>query len=144
MQHAFMAKFLIPYYLEREGKTPGGHILITASAAGLLTQIGSPTYAVTKRSAVAMAEWLSITYGSRGVGVSCLCPQAVDTAMTRSMGGPGVAGVNGMISAETCALDTLKAQRAGKFLVLPHKEVETYIKRKADDYDRWLNGMRRL
>jgi NAD(P)-dependent dehydrogenase (short-subunit alcohol dehydrogenase family) len=104
MQSAFMAKFLIPYYLERNG----GHILITASAAGLLTQIGSPTYAVTKRAAVAMAEWLSITYGSRGVGVSCMCPQAVDTEMTRSMGGPGVAGVNGMISAEQCALDTLK------------------------------------
>ena len=83
MQHAFMAKFLIPYYLERKGRAPGGHILITASAAGLLTQIGSPTYAVTKRAAVAMAEWLSITYGSRGVGVSCLCPQAVDTPMTQ-------------------------------------------------------------
>lgn len=142
LQHAWVAKHLIPRYIGRVGQDQGGHILITASAAGLLTQIGSATYAATKSAAVAMAEWLAVTYSSRGVGVSCLCPQAVDTPMTQY--GPGVAGVDGMMQPDEVAQITVEAQRQGKFLVLPHKEVAVYIKRKAGDVDRWLSGMVRL
>ena len=120
----------------------GGYLLNTSSAAGLLSQIGSVTYAVTKHAAVALAEWLSITYGDRGIKVSVLCPQAVRTAMTAN--GPGVAGVDGMIEPEAAVEAVVETLREERFLVLPHPEVAEYIKRKTSDYDRWLTGMRRL
>ena len=138
MSHVWAAKHLVPRMIARGG----GYLLNTASAAGLLSQIGSATYAVTKHAAVALAEWLSITYGDQGIKVSVLCPQAVRTAMTAR--GPGVAGVDGMIEPEdavTAVVETLLEER---FFVLPHPEVAEYMQRKTADYDRWLKGMRRL
>ena len=120
----------------------GGYLLNTASAAGLLSQIGSVTYAVTKHAAVALAEWIAITHGRDGIKVSVLCPQAVRTPMTA--GGPGVAGVDGMLEPEAVAEEVVATLREERFLVLPHKEVGEYIKRKTSDYDRWLTGMQRL
>ena len=140
MAHVFAARAVLPHMLAR-GE---GYLLNTASAAGLLSQIGSAPYAVTKHAAVGFAEWLSITYGDRGIKVSVLCPQAVRTQMTAGTGNGGVAGVDGMLEPEQLAqtvIDTLAQER---FLVLPHPEVLTYIQRKTADYDRWLTGMRRL
>lgn len=138
MAHVWAARALVPRMLERGG----GYLLNTSSAAGLLSQIGSVTYAVTKHAAVALAEWLSITYGDRGIKVSVLCPQAVRTAMTAA--GPGVAGVDGMLEPEEAVEAVVATLREERFLVLPHPEVAEYIKRKTSDYDRWLTGMRRL
>jgi NAD(P)-dependent dehydrogenase (short-subunit alcohol dehydrogenase family) len=138
MSHVYAAKHLVP----RMASRGGGYLLNTASAAGLLSQIGSVTYAVTKHAAVALAEWIAITHGRDGIKVSVLCPQAVRTAMTA--GGPGVAGVDGMIEPEQAVDAVIEALRDETFLVLPHPEVAEYIKRKTSDYDRWLHGMRRL
>ena len=136
--HVWVARHLVPKMIARGG----GYLLNTASAAGLLTQIGSVTYAVTKHAAVALAEWISITHGRDGIKVSVLCPQAVRTPMTA--GGPGVAAVDGMVEPEQVADAVIEALREERFLVLPHPEVAEYIRRKATDYDRWLHGMRRL
>ena len=136
--HVWVARHLVPKMIARGG----GYLLNTASAAGLLTQIGSVTYAVTKHAAVALAEWISITHGRDGIKVSVLCPQAVRTPMTA--GGPGVAAVDGMIEPEQVADAVIEALREERFLVLPHPEVAEYIRRKTTDYDRWLHGMRRL
>ena len=138
MAHIFAAKYVIPQML----KQGGGYLMNTASAAGLLTQLGAAGYSVTKAAAVSFAEWIKITYGSRGIGVSCLCPQAVRTAMTAA--GPGVAGVDGMIEPEVAAEDVLDAIRNERFLVTPHEEVLEYVKRKGSDRDRWIYGMQRL
>lgn len=138
MAHVWAARHLVPRMIARGG----GYLMSTASAAGLLTQIGSVTYAVTKHAAVALAEWLSITHGREGIKVSVLCPQAVRTAMTAD--GPGVAAVDGMIEPEQVADTVVEALREERFLILPHPEVAEYIRRKASDYDRWLHGMRRL
>jgi len=138
MSHIHAAKHVLPQMLER-GE---GYLVNTASAAGLLTQIGAAGYAVTKNAAVSFAEWIKITYGEKGIGVSCLCPQAVRTAMTA--GGPGVAGVDGMLEPDVVAQDVLDAIKEEKFLILPHKEVAEYVKRKGNDRDRWILGMQRL
>ncbi|MEM6709147.1 MAG: SDR family oxidoreductase [Pseudomonadota bacterium] len=138
MAHVYAARHLIPRMKARGG----GYLLNTASAAGLLSQIGSVTYAVTKHAAVALAEWIAITHGRDGIKVSVLCPQAVRTPMTA--GGPGVAAVDGMIEADDVAEEVIQTLRDERFLVLPHKEVAEYIKRKTSDYDRWLIGMQRL
>ena len=138
MSHVWAARHLVPRMIARGG----GYLLNTASAAGLLSQIGSATYAVTKHAAVALAEWLSITYGNQGIKVSVLCPQAVRTAMTAD--GPGVAGVDGMIEPDAAVDAVVETLREERFLVLPHPEVAEYMQRKTADYDRWLKGMRRL
>lgn len=138
MAHVYAGRAVIPRMIARGG----GYFVITASAAGLLSQIGSSPYSVTKHAAVGLAENIAITYGDQGIKVSALCPQAVETKMT-SQGG-GVAAVDGMINADKVAEDTLRAMEEEKFLVLPHPEVATYMQRKASDYDRWLKGMRRL
>lgn len=140
MAHVNAANALLPSMLER-GK---GYLLNTCSAAGLLSQIGSAPYAVTKHAAVAFAEWLSITYGNRGVRVSVLCPQAVRTNMTAGTENGGVAGVDGMIEPEELAEVTIAGLRKEAFLILPHEIVRTYYRRKGEDIDRWLAGMRRL
>ncbi|HXS45301.1 MAG TPA: SDR family NAD(P)-dependent oxidoreductase, partial [Solirubrobacteraceae bacterium] len=144
LAHVHAARAVLPGWLERGG----GHFLATASAAGLLTQVGSAPYAVTKHAAVAFAEWLAVTYGDRGIGVSCLCPMWVDTAMLGSMGDEGgrlvSAQAGAILAPEQVAADALAAIRDGRFLVLPHPEVLEFFRRKADDYDRWLAGMRRL
>jgi len=140
MAHVYAARAVLPSMLERKQ----GHLLQTASAAGLLTQIGSAPYAVTKHASVALAEWLAIEYADRGIGVSVLCPQAVRTAMTEGLAGGGVAGVDGMLEADAVAEFTLAGLEAGDFWILPHPEVRGYVERKATDIDRWLTGMRRL
>lgn len=138
MAHVWAARHLVGPMLLRGG----GYLASTASAAGLLTQIGSAPYAVTKHAAVAFAEWLSVTYGDRGLKVSVLCPQAVRTAMTA--GGPGVAGVDGMLEPDEVADVVVEGLAAERFLILPHPRVAEYMRRKATDIDRWLAGMRRL
>lgn len=139
MAHVYGARAALPGMLERGD----GYIINTASAAGLLSQIGSAPYAVTKHAAVGFAEWLSITYGDRGIKVSVLCPQAVRTAMTAG-NERGVASINGMMEPEELCDAVMKSLEKETFLILPHTEVLTYMRRKTDDYDRWLKGMRRL
>jgi NAD(P)-dependent dehydrogenase (short-subunit alcohol dehydrogenase family) len=138
--HIKAARFLVPRMLDRGG----GYLLQTASAAGLLTQLGSAPYAVTKHAAVAFAEFLAITYGDRGLKVSVLAPQAVRTAMTAGVPGGGVAGVDGMLEPDEVAGVVVEGLDDERFLILPHPQVLEYLRRKADDYDRWIAGMRRL
>jgi short-subunit dehydrogenase len=122
-----------------------GYLLNTASAAGLLTNIANAPYSVTKHAAVGLAEWMAITYGDQGIKVSCLCPQGVRTNMTAS-DDPSVAAVlsQGSIEPEEVAEAVVEGLRREEFLILPHPEALTYFQRKANDYDRWLAGMRRL
>jgi NAD(P)-dependent dehydrogenase (short-subunit alcohol dehydrogenase family) len=140
--HVYAARHLIPQWLERGA----GYFLATASAAGLLTQIGSAPYAVTKHAAVAFAEWLSITYGDRGIRVSCLCPMGVRTPMTAGddLATAIVATAGAMLEPEDVASAVVEGLRDERFLVLPHPEVMTFVQRKAADHERWLAGMRRL
>jgi NAD(P)-dependent dehydrogenase (short-subunit alcohol dehydrogenase family) len=139
MAHVWAARHLVP----RMAARGGGYLLNTASAAGLLSQIGSAPYAVTKHAAVGLAEWLAITHGDQGIKVSVLCPQAVRTAMTA--GNPdGVASIDGMIEPEAVAEACVRAIENEDFLVLPHPEVLTYMRNKTGDYNRWIGGMRKL
>jgi len=147
--HVAAARVLLPGWLER-GE---GYFVSTASAAGLLTQIGSAPYAVTKHAAVAFAEWLSVTYGDRGVRVSCLCPMGVNTALMHAGDGRGgaeeaasrvVQMAGQVLEPEQVADVVLEALRAETFLILPHPEVLEFFRRKGGDYDRWIAGMRRL
>jgi NAD(P)-dependent dehydrogenase (short-subunit alcohol dehydrogenase family) len=140
MAHVWAARRLVPDMISRGG----GTFVITASAAGLLTQIGSAPYSVSKHAAVAFGEWLSITHGDQGIAVTVLCPQAVATAMTAGIPGGGVAGVDGMLSADDVAEAAVDGMLAGRFYVLPHPEVATYAQRRVADPERWLAGMRRL
>ena len=140
MAHVYAARVLVPRMIERGG----GYLLQTASAAGLLTQLGSAPYSVTKHAALAFAEWLAITHGDQGLKVSVLAPQAVRTAMTAGVVDGGVAGVDGMLEPEAVADAVVAGLDAESFLILPHPEVLEYFRRKASDYERWLNGMRRL
>ena len=140
LAHVFAARAVIPGMIKRGG----GAIMITASAAGLLSQIGSLPYSVTKHAAVGLAENLSITYGDQGIQVFALCPQAVESEMTRQHEGGGVAGVDGLMKPEQLADAVMESFAADEFLILPHKEVKTYMQRKTADYTRWLQGMRRL
>jgi NAD(P)-dependent dehydrogenase (short-subunit alcohol dehydrogenase family) len=140
MAHVYAARVMVPRLIERGG----GHLLQTASAAGLLTQIGSAPYSVTKHAALAFAEWLAITYGDRGVKVSVIAPQAVRTAMTMGIENGGVAGVDGMLEPDSVADAVVRGLAAETFLILPHPQVLEYFRRKASDYDRWIAGMQRL
>ena len=141
MAHIYAARHVLPGMLAR-GE---GYILATASAAGLLAQIGSAPYSVTKHAAVAFAEWLAITHGDSGIKVSCLCPQGVNTDLLRSStGGPGDFLRANALEPSDVAAAVVKALDEERFLVLPHPEVAEYFSRKATDYDRWLRGMRRL
>ena len=141
MAHVYAARAVLPGMLAR-GE---GYILATASAAGLLTQIGSAPYSVTKHAAVAFAEWLSITHGEAGIKVSCLCPQGVNTdLLRRSAGGPGEFLRAGALEPADVAEAVINGLDEERFLILPHPEVAEYFSRKATDYDRWLRGMRRL
>ncbi|NLV56627.1 MAG: SDR family oxidoreductase [Acidimicrobiales bacterium] len=143
MAHVLAARAVVPGMVERGG----GIFLTTASAAGLLAQIGDAGYSVTKHAAVSFAEWLSITYGDRGLQVACLCPQGVNTAMLQSvMGGAATATVKaqGVIEPTDVADAVIDALADRRFLVLPHPEVAEYMQRRASDPDRWLAGMRKL
>jgi NAD(P)-dependent dehydrogenase (short-subunit alcohol dehydrogenase family) len=147
LAHVRAARLLLPGWLERGS----GYFVATASAAGLLSQIGAAPYSVTKHAAVAFAEWLSITYGDLGVGVSCLCPMGVNTDMLNeglesaaALGANVVAAAGTILEPEDVAARVLEAVAAETFLVLPHPEVLGFFQHKTTDYDRWLRGMRRL
>ncbi len=143
MSHVWATRAVLPGMLDR-GE---GYLLHTASAAGLLTNIGAAPYSVTKHAVVALAEWLAITHGDHGLRVSCLCPQFVKTNMLAEFmdvpGGRALVGDQALEPADVAAA-VVAAMREERFLILPHPEVAEYFRRKADDYDRWLAGMRRL
>jgi NAD(P)-dependent dehydrogenase (short-subunit alcohol dehydrogenase family) len=138
MAHLYAARAVLPSMLER-GE---GYLLNTASAAGLLAAMGSGPYSVTKAAAVKLAEFLAITHGDDGIKVSVLCPQGVNTAMAPKRLGDGQ--TDGIIEPEQLAIAVVNSVREERFHVLPHPEVEDYVRRKGDDIDRWLHGMRRL
>ncbi|MCC6212344.1 MAG: SDR family oxidoreductase [Burkholderiales bacterium] len=141
MAHVLAARAVVPVML----KQGGGTIVATASAAGLLMQVDSATYTVSKHAAVAFAEWLSVAYGERGIRVSCLCPQGVRTPMLLGPTGERKSFLRaGAVSAEEVAGKVMEAIEAERFLILPHAEVAEHERRKAADRDRWLAGMRRL
>ena len=141
MAHIYSARAVLPGMLARGA----GYLLHTASAAGLLTQVGGAPYAVTKHAAVAFAEWLSITHGDAGIKVSCLCPQGVRTQMLLGPDGDRESFLKeGAVEPEDVAEAVIAGLAEERFLILPHPEVAEYFRRKADDYDRWLRGMRRL
>ena len=139
MAHVYAARALAPAMAAR-GE---GYLVLTASAAGVLSHPDSATYAVTKHATVAFAEYLSIAYGDQGVCVSVLCPQAVRTAMTRGRE-DSIASIDGMIEPEEAADCVVESMAQERFLTLPHPQVLDYMRRKTADYDRWLAGMRRL
>lgn len=140
--HVSAVRALLPGWLERGD----GYFLATASAAGLLTQIGSAPYAVTKHAAVAFAEWLSITYGERGIRASVLCPMGVQTPLLEDSGAAGeiVRAAGAVLDPEAVAAVVVEALGDERFLILPHPEVLDFFRRKGSDYDRWLGGMRGL
>jgi NAD(P)-dependent dehydrogenase (short-subunit alcohol dehydrogenase family) len=147
--HIRAAKLLVPEWVSRGT----GYFVGVASAAGLLTQVGAAGYSVTKHAAVGFAEWLSITYGDKGVGVSCVCPMGVETPLltditespdpTARMAAAAVRNAGEVIGPDRVAELTVEAVRAGTFLVLPHPVVLDMYRQKGTDYDRWLAGMRR-
>lgn len=140
MAHVYSARAVIPGMLNRGS----GYLLHTASAAGLLTEMGSAAYAVSKHAAVAFAEWLSITYGDRGLRVSCLCPQGVWTDMIAGDGPVAKNLQQNALEPATVADMVVDSLDKEEFLILPHSEVRKFFQHKASDYDRWLRGMRRL
>jgi NAD(P)-dependent dehydrogenase (short-subunit alcohol dehydrogenase family) len=141
MSHVRAARLLVPRWLE----SGGGRFVVTASAAGLLTMVGAAPYSVTKHAAVGFAEWLSVTYGDRGVVVQAICPQGVQTAMLEQAG-----PLQELLSRDSALAPSDVAQAwvdslaDDRFLVLPHPEVAGYYAARATDTDRWLAGMRRL
>ena len=139
MAHVYAARAVLPGMIKRES----GYLINTSSAAGLLTHIDSATYSTTKHAAIGFAEYLSINYGSKGIKVSVLCPQAVKTAMTLGRE-DSVASVDGMLEPDFLAEVVLQSVYNEEFLILPHPEVLTYMQRKTSDYERWLGGMRRF
>ena len=138
MAHVYAARALLPGMIER-GR---GYLMNTASAAGLLAALGSGPYTVTKAAAVKLAEFLAITHGDDGIAVSVLCPQGVNTAMAPRSLGDGQ--TDGIIEPSALADTVVDAMREERFHVLPHPEVEEYVRRKGDNIDRWLHGMQRL
>ena len=138
MSHLYAARAVLPSMIERGD----GYLLNTASAAGLLAAIGSGPYTVTKAAAVKLAEHLSITHADDGIKVSVLCPQGVNTAMAPRSLGDGQ--TDGIIEADDLATIVVQGLRDERFHILPHPEVESYVRRKGDNIDRWLSGMQRL
>ena len=143
MAHVYAARAALPAMIDR-GE---GYLLNTASAAGLLTNLGTAPYSVTKHAAVGLAEWLAITHGDQGIKVSCLCPQGVDTDLLRA-GASDTSGATvlaqGVLQPADVAEAVVAGLRAETFLILPHPEVQEYFQRKAADHDRWIGGMQRL
>jgi NAD(P)-dependent dehydrogenase (short-subunit alcohol dehydrogenase family) len=139
--HLLAARHVLPRMVDRGH----GHLLITASAAGLLTELDTAPYPVTKHASVALAEWLAIRHGDDGVGVSCLCPQAVRTPMLAGLPAASATLAAGpAIPPEEVAEAVVAALAEDRFLILPHPEVAEYERRRATDRDRWLAGMRRM
>lgn len=139
MAHVYAARAVLPGMLARRE----GYILGTVSAAGLLNHVLAAPYGVTKAAALSFFEWLAIAYGEQGISVSALCPQGVKTAML-ARAGEGNFLQAGALAPEQVADAVITGLRDERFLILPHPEVREYFGRKADDYDRWLSGMRRL
>jgi NAD(P)-dependent dehydrogenase (short-subunit alcohol dehydrogenase family) len=141
MAHIYAARAVLPQMLTRKE----GYLVQTVSAAGLLSQIGSAPYSVSKHAAMSFAEWLSITYGDEGIRVSALCPMGVRTNMlAKAQFGGGAFLLESAIDPEQVADETVKVIGEERFLILPHPEVAEFFQRKGNDYDRWLRGMRRL
>jgi NAD(P)-dependent dehydrogenase (short-subunit alcohol dehydrogenase family) len=141
MSHIWAARMLLPTMLER-GE---GYLVSTASAAGLLTQLGALGYATTKHAAVAVAEWLDITYRDQGIRVSCLCPQFVNTPMvTEGLDVDKLRQIADIIEPEQVADEVVEAITEERFLILPHPEVGKYMRNRGTDHARWLQGMRQL
>ena len=144
MSHVWAARALMPSMLEKGS----GRFMITASAAGLLAMIGDAPYTVTKHAAVSLAEWLSITYGDRGLAFHALCPQFVNTDLLHGAlgvaGGKTIAAAGPVIEPDAVAESVMVGLREEKFLILPHAEVATFVTRRAADRDRWLASMRKL
>ncbi|MEZ5426105.1 MAG: SDR family oxidoreductase [Pyrinomonadaceae bacterium] len=141
MSHVFLARAVFPSMIDRGG----GGFLITASAAGLLTHPMAAPYAATKHAAVALGENLSIEYADRGIYVSCLCPQGVKTRLIESKEGePENFLMEGAITPEECAEAVVEGLRSETFLILPHAEVRRYMVNKAENRDRWLQGLRKI
>ncbi len=144
MAHVWAARALLPEMVERGD----GYLMSTASAAGLLTQVGAQVYSVTKHAAVAVAEWLAITYGDAGIKVSCLCPLGVrtpmlDGAMDDTVGAAALL-IDELLEPSDVADSVLQAIRDERFLILPHPRVGEYMARRGADDDRWIAGMRRM
>jgi NAD(P)-dependent dehydrogenase (short-subunit alcohol dehydrogenase family) len=140
LSHVYAARHLIPRWQSRGA----GYLLVTASAAGLLTNIGAAQYSVTKHAAVALAEWLAVTYGDDGIKVSCLCPQGVLTPILEKEGETRDYLRATAITPEAVAESVLQGLHNERFLILPHHEVAQYEQRRAEDRDGWLEAMRRL
>jgi NAD(P)-dependent dehydrogenase (short-subunit alcohol dehydrogenase family) len=140
MSHVHAARHLIPGWLARGS----GYFLATASAAGLLTNLKAAQYSVTKHAAVAFAEWLAVTYGDEGVKVSALCPQFVNTPLLAGSEAFMALGADHTLEPPEVAEAVVAGIGEERFLILPHPEVESYFQNKANDYDRWLGGMRKL
>jgi NAD(P)-dependent dehydrogenase (short-subunit alcohol dehydrogenase family) len=144
MAHVWAARALLPEMLERGD----GYLLSTASAAGLLTQVGALVYSATKHAAVSVAEWLAITYGDAGIKVSCLCPLGVRTPMLEgaldNTVGAAALLADELLEPDEVAETVLAAIRDERFLILPHPQVAQYMGRRGADDDRWIAGMRRL
>lgn len=143
MSHVYVSRALLPRWLDQGG----GHLLMTVSAAGLLTLLGSAPYSVTKHAALSFAEWLRATYAHRGLKVQALCPQGVRTDMMARDGGSSASSgllADGALEAEEVADVVAGAIGTDGFLILPHPEVAEYYQRRATDPDRWLGGMNKL
>jgi NAD(P)-dependent dehydrogenase (short-subunit alcohol dehydrogenase family) len=146
MSHVYAARALFPGWIAR-GE---GHLVTTASMAGILTSLGDGVYAAAKHAAVGLAEWLAITHAEHGITVSCVCPGAVDTAMLRGGAGGDAArataaiGGGDVLSPDEAARRVIDAVREDRFLIYTHPEMHEFVTRKADDPDRWIRGMSRL
>ena len=138
MSHVYATRSVLPKML----KNKSGYFVFTASAAGLISQIGSATYSVTKHAVVSLAEWIKITYGKYGIGVSCSCPQFVRTPMIDGL--KRAPGSDNIIEPDIVATEVLESIKKNKFLVTPHPEVLDYLKYKVSDYDGWILGMQAL
>jgi NAD(P)-dependent dehydrogenase (short-subunit alcohol dehydrogenase family) len=144
MAHVYASRALFPQWLDRPG---GGRFLMTVSAAGLLTLLGSAPYSVTKHAALGLAEWLRATYHHRGITVQALCPQGVRTDMMTRGGGSSASSTllaQGALEADEVASVVAEALESDSFLILPHPEVAEYYQRRATDPDRWLGGMNKI
>lgn len=149
MSHVRTARHLVPRWLGPEhggsGDGRGGRLVVTASAAGLLTMVGAAPYSVSKHGAVAFAEWLAVTYGDRGVTVQAICPQGVRTRMLEQAGAlTGLLSRDRALAPDEVAQAWVDSLADDRFLVLPHPEVAGYYRARATDTDRWLAGMRKL